>query len=251
MTIQNDANDTVWLDVLAGKVEASNDDTKQAASLRHYFELQVANELIDIHNPQGEQHLLSLLRDQGASDRSALQTAQIILAKIHEQGEAITQLKLQKLLYYVQGWSKALLHKWRFEDPIEAWIYGPVIFSVRQKYADAGRGPINLDTEIFPPADLLIDTVLSIYGKRSAEELVALTHKDTPWQMNYIPMEERVLIPNEDLIGFFCSGDALKTKIHARFFDAYREKKYAIREWTPPRAASLEEIAEIEAAILQ
>ena len=248
MTTQNDA---VWLDVLAGKAEANDRDTEQAAALRHYFELQAANELVGITNPQGEQHLLSLLRNQGVFDASALQTAQIIVAKIHEQGEAITQLKLQKLLYYVQGWSKALLHKWRFEDPIEAWLYGPVVFAVRQKYADAGRGPINLDTEIFPPADLLIDTVLSIYGKRSAEELVALTHKDTPWQMNYIPMEERVLIPNEDLIGFFCSGEALKTKIHARFFDAYREKKYDIREWTPPREASLEEIAEIEAAMLQ
>ena len=39
--------------------------------------------------------------------------------------------------------------------------------------------------------------------------------------------------------------------VHARFFDAYREKKYDIREWTPPREASLEEIAEIEAAMLQ
>lgn len=171
----------------------------------------------------------------------ALQTAKIIVAKSHEQGEAITQLKLQKLLYYVQGWSRALLREWRFEDSIEAWDYGPVVYSVRQAFGSFGRGPITLDKEIFPADDLVIDTVLSIYGQHRAETLMALTHKDTPWQKNYIPLTERSVIPNADIEAYFSGGDALHTKIHAQFFDAYRDAKHNVCEWIPPGVASKEE----------
>jgi uncharacterized phage-associated protein len=194
---------------------------------------------------------LARTRENGAIEEPAIQTAQIIVAKMHERGEAITQLKLQKLLYYVQGWSKALLRQWRFQDNIEAWAHGPVVYSVRQKYASFGRGPIAQDSETYPPDDLLLDTVLSVYGQIGAEELVALTHKDAPWQKNYIPMEDRVLIPNDDIENFFSGSDVFKTKIHAHFFDAYRARKHDVRQWTPPGEASAEEIAEIEAAVFK
>jgi hypothetical protein len=62
-------------------------------------------------------------------------------------------------------------------------------------------------------------------------------------------MVERVSIPNEDIDAFFSGGEALQTKIHAQFFDAYRAKKHDVREWTPPGEATAEEIAEIEAAM--
>lgn len=244
-------DDERWLDVLANKAEASNHDTRQAAALRGYFALQTAEELAHAPDPEGENRLMNMLRERSPVEESAIQTAQIIVAKYHEQGDAVTQLKLQKLLYYVQGWSKALLKKWRFEDDIEAWAYGPVVYAVRQKFKSFGRGPIILDKEIFPADDLLIDTVLSIYGRHGAEDLVALTHKDAPWQKNYIPLTERTLIPNDDIEAYFSGGDAFRIKIHAQFFDTYRARLHDVREWTPPGVATAEEIAEIEAALFE
>ncbi len=39
----------------------------------------------------------------------------------------VTPLKLQKLLYYCQGYALALTGKPLFPEPVEAWRYGPVV----------------------------------------------------------------------------------------------------------------------------
>ena len=45
-------------------------------------------------------------------------------------GELVSNLKLQKLLYYVQGFHLAVFGEPLFEEEIEAWMYGPVVPSV-------------------------------------------------------------------------------------------------------------------------
>jgi uncharacterized phage-associated protein len=42
-------------------------------------------------------------------------------------GEDLTHLKLQKLVYYAQGFHLGLFDKPLFEEPIEAWAHGPVV----------------------------------------------------------------------------------------------------------------------------
>jgi uncharacterized phage-associated protein len=39
----------------------------------------------------------------------------------------LTHLKIQKMLYFAQGWHLAYFDVPLFEDPIEAWKYGPVV----------------------------------------------------------------------------------------------------------------------------
>ncbi|MBQ7262906.1 MAG: DUF4065 domain-containing protein [Synergistaceae bacterium] len=46
----------------------------------------------------------------------------------------VAPLKLQKLLYYCQGYALALTGKPLFPEPVEAWRYGPVVDSVYQAY---------------------------------------------------------------------------------------------------------------------
>ena len=65
----------------------------------------------------------------------------IELAGQEEEG-VITQLKLNKLLYYAQGVYLAKKGKPLFADPIEAWEYGPVVPSIYQKYKVCGSNPI-------------------------------------------------------------------------------------------------------------
>lgn len=49
-------------------------------------------------------------------------------------GDTITQLKLQKLIYFVQGISLALFDRPLFEEEIEAWKYGPVARALRSTF---------------------------------------------------------------------------------------------------------------------
>ena len=54
----------------------------------------------------------------------------------NKEREGITNLKLQKVLYFVQAYYLAKLNRPLFPDNIEAWEYGPVIPSVYRKYKE-------------------------------------------------------------------------------------------------------------------
>src|ERR1700691_5661883 len=43
-----------------------------------------------------------------------------------ESGDDITHLKVQKLVYYAQGWALAYFDKPFFDEAMEAWVHGPV-----------------------------------------------------------------------------------------------------------------------------
>jgi len=60
----------------------------------------------------------------------ALQIARHIVRESRTTGEPITNLKLQKLLYYCQGWHLAYHEKVLFSDPIQAWVHGPAVPNV-------------------------------------------------------------------------------------------------------------------------
>ncbi|GHU75690.1 hypothetical protein AGMMS49992_20150 [Clostridia bacterium] len=47
-----------------------------------------------------------------------------------DQHDYMTNLRLQSLLFYAQGWSLVLRGEPLFDDPIEAWDHGPVVPSV-------------------------------------------------------------------------------------------------------------------------
>lgn len=104
--------------------------------------------------------------------------------------DQITNLKLNKLLYYAQGCFLARTGRPLFDDSIEAWPYGPVVPSAYKKYKVCGRNPIpNTDDEYRSDAfsteelDAMID-VMREFGKYTGSALVRMTHKSgTPWSM--------------------------------------------------------------------
>lgn len=182
---------------------------------------------------------------------SAIAVAETVIAKFHEEGEAITQLKLQKILYYIKGWSMVIEKQPRFTETLEAWDYGPLAYSVRQAYGRAGRGALLLEHEIFPADDLLLDTVIDVYGCHTAEQLLALTHHDAPWHEYYRFDQDRTPIPDEAIRRFFSGKDALKNPVHALFIDTYTVRKYGgaarVDENIPPPTTA--QIAEWEASL--
>src|SRR5450631_518283 len=57
-----------------------------------------------------------------------------------EAGDSLSNLKLQKLVYYAQGFSLALTGKRLFDEAIEAWEHGPVNLGwINQKVAHSSR----------------------------------------------------------------------------------------------------------------
>lgn len=99
----------------------------------------------------------------------------------------ISNLKLQKLLYYCQAYSYGLTGKPMFSEQIEAWVYGPVVPSVYQEYKKYESRNIPLsDIEQFSLPDdstdsAIIKLVKEQKGQYSAIALKDMTHKETPW----------------------------------------------------------------------
>ncbi|MDD4036661.1 MAG: DUF4065 domain-containing protein [Bacilli bacterium] len=98
--------------------------------------------------------------------------------------EYITPLKLQKLLYYIQGLSLHIFGKPAFNNKILAWGYGPIVNEVYQKYKDNGRSPITAtecDSSISNGLNKIIDIVIESYGQIESGRLIDLTHDEEPW----------------------------------------------------------------------
>lgn len=120
--------------------------------------------------------------------KPALFYAFYFINEANKNRKAITNKKLQKLLYYVQAWHLVFYDEPLFTNRIEAWVHGPAIRSVYQHFKSYGYQPIQEDIkeEIFKNSisknekDLL-DEVWNLYGKHDAFYLERLTHNEDPW----------------------------------------------------------------------
>ena len=103
-----------------------------------------------------------------------------------EAGDFLSNLKLQKLCYYSQGFHLALFGKPLFYDRIEAWQHGPVVPDLYHLYKVHGSGAIPMPhgfdiTAIDEPVRGLLNEVYNTYGQFSAWKLRNMTHGEAPW----------------------------------------------------------------------
>lgn len=108
----------------------------------------------------------------------------------YEGSEGITPLKLQKLVYYCQGFHLAMFGKKLFPENIEAWLHGPVVPSLYHHFKTIGNDivspPVNFDEEIIGEEQReLLDEVIETYGQFSAWRLRNMTHEESPWKNAY------------------------------------------------------------------
>lgn len=106
--------------------------------------------------------------------------AQYILYKCMNDGKSITNLQLQKILYFIQGKYLSKMGKPLFEVDFEAWQYGPVIRSVYSKYCGYGASDIvmlNAPTEkLDENICRFIDPIIEELREKDAWELVDQSH---------------------------------------------------------------------------
>lgn len=105
----------------------------------------------------------------------------------YDAGDAISPMKLQKLLYYAQGFALAILGKELFPEDFEAWTYGPVIPVVYDRFKSYGNGAIpKVDLASFdaytPEEKKLLNDVYTAFGQYSAWALIDMTHDTRPWK---------------------------------------------------------------------
>ncbi len=107
-----------------------------------------------------------------------------------EVDDYLSNLKLQKLLYYAQGLHLAMYQKALFEEEILAWQYGPVVPEVYREYKDhqgAIPPPKRFSNKYLKKEELeLIQEVYKVFGQFSAFKLVEMTHNEPPWNTTKI-----------------------------------------------------------------
>ncbi|WP_258522266.1 Panacea domain-containing protein [Actinomyces sp. Z5] len=97
----------------------------------------------------------------------------------------MTTMKLQKLCYYSQGWSLAWDGVPLFDDEIQAWANGPVVYALfkehRGKFTveDWPRGNVDHLTQ---DQRETIDAVIEAYGALTGQQLSDKTHRERPWR---------------------------------------------------------------------
>ena len=119
---------------------------------------------------------------------SCFDVARYFIAMIDEDaGDSISNLKLQKLVYYAQGFHLAMHEKPLFPERIYAWAHGPVVEELYHEYKQYGAGPISLaqpfESEKYSPEmHAFLAEVNNVYGQFSATKLRNMTHAEPPWK---------------------------------------------------------------------
>ena len=120
---------------------------------------------------------------------SPLDVARYFIFRAYEDGREslMTNMKVQKLLYYTQSLYLALFDEPLFDDEIQAWRYGPVCPPAYRFYSDfeARQLPVPRKEElnrISEEVQNLLREVWEYFGEHDAYYLSGLTHLEFPWK---------------------------------------------------------------------
>jgi uncharacterized phage-associated protein len=139
----------------------------------------------------------------------SINIAKLIIQGQYENGRLVTNLSLQKLLFYCHAYHLAFTNLPLIDEDFEAWTYGPVAPNVYKYYSKYKDKPI--DVEEFDIDNIqglttknlnIISLVLSKYGDFGAMQLVNMTHQDLPWQEHY-NANKKAIIPNDKIRDFY------------------------------------------------
>lgn len=118
---------------------------------------------------------------------SALHIAKYIINKCTIEDHSISNLQLQKILYYIQ---RELLQSGLdgFSDEIQAWQFGPVVPEVYYQYCGFGAIPIRMKYDVEIPQEYMniIDPIIECKRELDPWDMVADTHQEgKAWSLVY------------------------------------------------------------------
>jgi uncharacterized phage-associated protein len=115
---------------------------------------------------------------------SAIDVGDYLVCFGREVGDPLTNLKLQKLLYYAQGWFLAKNDRPLFGETLRAWVRGPVVYEVWSRFRDYRWEPIGgkLARPKLPSSvERHLHQIVEDYWDYSAYTLENMTHQESPW----------------------------------------------------------------------
>lgn len=127
---------------------------------------------------------MAVLATTTGTDVRPFLIADYLLHESGQRGENLTNLKLQKLLYYADAWNLALRDQELFSEEFKAWVHGPVLLSQYHRFKDYKWKPI---TEAIKRPDLdanlsnHLDEIIDVFGCETAVSLELMTHRELPW----------------------------------------------------------------------
>ncbi len=155
-----------------------------------------------------------------------LEVSRHIINYCNEKNYGISNLKLQKLLYFVQAYFLAFTKDKKpcFKEDIEAWDFGPVVPEAYHEFKICGSCNIPaidcyfdlkkegnpflfekkeyVDNIICKDDKEIIDRVVDQMAVYSATDLVNITHKQSPWRDAYKSHKNNI-ITKESIRSFF------------------------------------------------
>ena len=104
-------------------------------------------------------------------------------------GSSLTHLKLQKLVYYAQGYHLGHYGTPMFSEELEAWDHGPVVPDLYRAYKVHGNRqipPASVNVRGLPASCVaVLDEVWEQMRGATATQLRSRTHAEDPWKNAY------------------------------------------------------------------
>lgn len=135
----------------------------------------------------------------------------IFNVRSEERRVSLINMKIQKLLYYIQAWSYGINKSPLFEGEFEAWIHGPINRHIYDRFCEQKslyseidfNDMLRRDVELPENIAEFVDFVLENYVKYSVTELELLIQEEMPWirtrgQLNRYEKCNKVI--SEDLL---------------------------------------------------
>ena len=131
-----------------------------------------------------------------------------------EVSDGVSNLTLQKLVYYSQGYFLALFERPLFPESIAAWRHGPVVPDLWHEFKKFERAAIPPNDDYEPNLSEdeknLVQEIFGAYGVYSGSKLLKMTQEEQPWLDHH---ENRAIIPHADLKTFFKSKAIISTTL--------------------------------------
>ncbi|MDJ0413815.1 Panacea domain-containing protein [Rhodococcus opacus] len=156
----------------------------------------------------------------------------------------LSNLKLQKLMYYAQGRSLAVAGRPLFDADIEAWDHGPVVAEVYHAFKAFQSDTIpstvvgsftqdDFDRE----ARRLLEAVWSEEGSKAAWVLRECTHNERPWVATYQAGARHRVISRELITEFFRGQHLARSLSIEDSFAEWADESYELAEEFLPAAS--------------
>ena len=119
---------------------------------------------------------------------TAIEVAKYLLFKSNSEGDLITNLKIQKLLYYAQAWYLVNYSQPLFQDAIKAWKFGPIVENAYHHFKRFRYSPIEflnrerIEEKIPEKEKKYLDEFYGVFKNYSASDLTEMSHNEAPWK---------------------------------------------------------------------